>query len=387
MRIESKRLQTVEEYYFSRKLKEIARMNATGSRVLNLGIGSPDLAPSPDVLEALSESASDPGNHAYQPYIGIPGLRNVISDWYQKYFEVALQPDSEVLPLIGSKEGIMHVSMALLDPTDEVLVPNPGYPAYATAARLTGAKVRTYTLSERGGWLPDIDTLERDGVENVKLMWLNYPHMPTGSNANEDIFEQLLSFSRRHGIILVNDNPYAFILNDNPLSLLKNRLHDDLVLELNSLSKSHNMAGWRVGMLVGNAMLVQHALTFKSNMDSGMFKPVQEAAIVALRLDQGWYDTLNKTYEQRRKYAWELLDTLGCTYDPHSTGMFVWAKIPEKESSGEALSEKVLQSNRIFLTPGFIFGHAGDQFIRVSLCTPDHLWEEALDRMKSLKHQ
>ncbi len=376
------RLGEVKEYYFSTKLREIARMRAEGKSVLNLGIGSPDLPPAEGVLEELTNHALFPDNHAYQPYNGIPELRRALTDWYRNWFDVELDADGEVLPLIGSKEGIMHIAMTYLEPGDEVLVPNPGYPAYRAVSNLAGATIREYRLEESRGWLPDLEALAATDLSRAKIMWVNYPNMPTGTPGSRAFFGQLIDFARAHRLLVVNDNPYAFILNDHPLSLLSIPGAKDVALELNSLSKAHNMAGWRVGMLAGRSDYLQDVLRFKSNMDSGMFKPVQLAAARALAAPVEWYDRLNAVYRERRQLVFELLDEIGCWYDPGQVGMFVWARIPEQYADGFELSDAVLYSAHVFITPGSIFGSQGDRYIRISLCSSGDLYREALRRIK-----
>ncbi|MFD1819560.1 aminotransferase class I/II-fold pyridoxal phosphate-dependent enzyme [Pseudarcicella hirudinis] len=372
----------VQEYYFSTKLKQIADMRAKGIDVLNLGIGSPDLPPSPETIEALAETAKNPKNHAYQSYVGVPAFREAFADWYQTYFNVTLNPVTEILPLLGSKEGIMHISMTYLEAGDEVLVPNPGYPTYRAASLLAGATVVEYELSEDRGWLPDLKELAKKDLSKVKLMWVNYPHMPTGAKANKAFFEELRDFAKNHNILIVNDNPYSFILNDNPMSILSVEGMKDVALELNSLSKSQNMAGWRVGMLAGKAEYVSNVLRFKSNMDSGMFLPLQLAAVKALQNPKSWYDELNAIYKVRQQTVFKLMDLLECEYDTAQTGMFVWAKIPEKYTSGYELSDLILEKSAVFITPGGIFGSAGDRYIRISLCAEVSLFENAIMRIK-----
>ncbi len=379
----AKRLQQVGEYYFSRKLKEIAQMREKGVDVINLGIGSPDRAPSPEVIETLVEESRKPENHAYQSYAGIPELRQAFAGWYQKYFDVDLQPAGEILPLMGSKEGIMHLSMAFLNPGEQVLIPNPGYPAYAAVARLLGAEVLHYELVEKNQWMPDFEQLEKQDLSKVKMMWVNYPHMPTGTAATTELFEQLVAFGLKHHILVVNDNPYSFVLNDHQLSILHVEGAKETAMELNSMSKSHNMAGWRIGMLAGKAEYVQAVLQAKSNMDSGMFRPLQLAAVKALSLDASWYKQLNDTYRKRRALAFELLDALNCTYAPHQVGMFVWARVPDEMDDGESLSDKVLNRGAVFVTPGFIFGSAGRKYIRISLCATESRLKEAIQRVNN----
>lgn len=379
----AQRLQQVEEYYFSRKLKEINQLRQQGVDIINLGIGSPDQPPDDETIEALVSESRKPGNHAYQPYSGIPELRLAFVSWYQKYFGVSLHANSEVLPLMGSKEGIMHISMAFLNPGEEVLVPNPGYPAYASIARLLGTGVQTYELKETTGWLPDFNDLEKRDLSKVKIMWANYPHMPTGARASKGLFEQLIAFGLKHEILIVNDNPYSFILNEVPLSILHVEGAKEIAMELNSMSKSHNMAGWRIGMLAGRADYIQAVLQVKSNMDSGMFKPLQLAAAKALESDSSWYEALNAIYRRRRTFAFSLLDHIGCTYNPNQVGMFVWARIPDTFVNAEQFSELILHENNIFITPGFIFGSAGNLYVRVSLCATEERLKEACEQTAS----
>lgn len=377
------RMALVQEYYFSTKLKEIAEMNAQGHAVLNLGIGSPDLAPSQTTTEVLISAAQNPKNHAYQSYVGIAALRQAFADWYLKYFKVSLNPANEILPLLGSKEGIMHIAMAYLEPGDEVLLPNPGYPTYRSASLLAGASLRDYELTENNGWLPDLDALAQTDLSKVKLMWINYPHMPTGAKANYAFFEKLVAFAHQHQILVVNDNPYSFILNEDYLSILSVPGAKEICLELNSLSKAQNMAGWRVGMLAGSSELITNVLRFKSNMDSGMFLPVQLAAVEALKADETWYKKLNTIYKTRQIKVFEIMDLLGCRYDANQTGMFVWAKIPDQWKDAYALSDEILYKAKVFITPGGIFGSQGDRYLRISLCAEVALFEEAIARIKN----
>ncbi|MEL6924755.1 MAG: aminotransferase class I/II-fold pyridoxal phosphate-dependent enzyme, partial [Bacteroidota bacterium] len=363
------RLGEVKEYYFSIKLKEIARMRAEGIDVLNLGIGSPDLPPDPEVIMALQQHSFSPGNHAYQSYSGLPELRAAFAKWYDKHFGVSLDPASEVLPLIGSKEGIMHISMTYVEAGDEVLVPNPGYPAYRAVTNLTGATIREYKLDASNGWLPDLEALDQEDLTKVKIMWVNYPHMPTGTAAPADFFERLVAFAKRHELLIVNDNPYSFILNDSPRSILSVAGAKDVALELNSLSKSHNMAGWRVGALMGAAHFLQDVLRFKSNMDSGMFKPLQLAAAKALDNPDSWYENLNHIYRQRQQKVFDIMRALDCTFDESQIGMFVWAKIPPRYKNGFEVTDIMLREAHVFITPGGIFGSQGDEYIRISLCS------------------
>ncbi len=378
----AKRLGNVQEYYFSKKLREIADMRSRGIDVLNLGIGSPDLPPSPEVTALLGEQSCLHDVHAYQPYLGVPELRQGFAAWYRRFFNVELNPGTEILPLIGSKEGIVHIAMTFLEAGDQALVPNPGYPSYRAASELAGAEVVEYKLQEENGWQPDLAALEKLDLTQVKIMWVNYPNMPTGARATRQFFENLIAFGKRHKILIVNDNPYSFILNDRHLSLLSVSGAKEVALELNSLSKSHNMAGWRVGMLAGRADYLSHVIRFKSNMDSGMFKPVQLAAALALQADENWYENLNAIYRKRRERVHELLGLLGCTWESDSMGMFVWAKIPAGWSNGIALTDAILEKAHVFITPGGIFGSQGDGYIRVSLCSREEVFEEAISRIK-----
>ncbi len=377
------RLGSVEEYYFSTKLKEIASLRAAGIPVINLGIGSPDLAPSNETIQALTQSAANPANHAYQSYQGIPALRQAFANFYAKHYAVSVDWNQEVLPLIGSKEGIMHIAMAYLEPGDETLIPNPGYPTYQAACALAGATVRNYELSEEGNWLPDLEALGQQDLSRVKIMWVNYPHMPTGAKADAAFFTRLRDFAIEHTILLVNDNPYSFILNENPISMLSIPGMKDVAIELNSLSKSHNMAGWRIGAAIGKAEFLQAVMKFKSNMDSGMFLPLQEAAAKALEADVTWFENQNKLYKERQKLVFQLLDLLDCRYDPAQTGMFVWAKVPDEFLSGYALSDKILAENAVFITPGGIFGSQGNGYVRISLCAKEQVFEEAIQRINT----
>ncbi len=377
------RLNSVEEYYFSTKLKQITSLRAAGIPVINLGIGSPDLAPSAETIEALTSSAANPTNHAYQGYQGIPALREAFATFYMKHYGVAMDPAHEILPLIGSKEGIMHIAMAYLEAGDVTLIPNPGYPTYQAACSLAGATVQAYDLTEANGWLPDLDALDKQDLTRVKIMWVNYPHMPTGAKADLTFFTKLRDFALRHSILIVNDNPYSFILNDNPISILAVPGMKDVAIELNSLSKSHNMAGWRIGAALGRAELLGPILKFKSNMDSGMFLPLQEAAAKALTADASWFANQNKIYLSRQKKVFELLDLVDCSYDPAQTGMFVWARVPAHVESGYALSDEVLDENAVFITPGGIFGSQGNNYVRVSLCAKEEVFQTAIDRIKN----
>ncbi len=376
----SDRLGQTKEYYFSRKLREIAQLQEAGRDVLNLGIGSPDLPPAPEVVAALTEAAARPDAHGYQPYVGRPELRRAFADWYDRYFGVTLDPASELLPLMGSKEGIMHISMAFLNPGDEVLVPDPGYPTYRGATELAGGRVRSYPLTEASGWLPDLDALSATDLSRTKIMWVNYPHMPTGATAAPEFFVRLVAFARRHRILIVNDNPYAFILTERVQSLLSVPGAGGVALELSSLSKAQNMAGWRVGALAGAAGHLRTVLRFKSNMDSGMFLPVQRAATVALGLGPEWYDSLNAIYRDRREVAYRVLDTLGCSYDRSQVGLFLWGKCPSG-TDGYRTCDRALYDHDVFITPGGIFGEQGKGYVRISLCSTEDILEQALRRL------
>ncbi len=380
----AKRLEGISEYYFAGKLREIADMRAQGKDIINLGIGSPDLPPHPDVTEALHHSAAQPTAHGYQSYTGTPALREAWSRWYAQYYNVSLAPANEVLPLMGSKEGIVHLAMTFLEAGDVALVPNPGYPTYRAASVLAGATVEYYPLSETNGWLPDFAALEQQDLSRVKIMWVNYPHMPTGAQADNTFFEEVVAFGRKHRILIVNDNPYSFILNDNPVSILSVEGAKEVALELNSLSKSHNMAGWRMGALVGNAEYLSAVLRFKSNMDSGQFLALQQAAVKALELPADWYRDLNAIYKERQVRAFDILDHLHCRFDRNQQGMFVWARIPETWKDGYALSDHVLYNSHVFITPGGIFGSAGEQYVRISLCQDKNVFTTALERIAAL---
>lgn len=374
---------TVQEYYFSQKLRQIDQMRKAGKSIISLGIGSPDQAPSDNTVRRLIEESTKSTSHGYQSYIGIPELRQAFAGWYKKYFGVELNPDSEIIPLMGSKEGIMHISMAFVNQGDEVLIPDPGYPTYSSVTNLVGGTIRYYELDERTGWMPDLQALELLDLSKVKLMWLNYPHMPTGTCGSMKLFEGLVAFADAHSILICNDNPYSFILNKNYLSLLSVDGAKDVALELNSLSKSHNMAGWRVGMVAGHSEYLKNILRVKSNMDSGMFLPVQKAAAEALNNPPEWYEQVNLVYEKRRKKVEEIMGILGCRYDKNQVGLFVWGRIPESISSCEDYVEGILNEAGVFITPGFIFGSKGERYIRISLCASDDLLEEAKKRISS----
>jgi len=380
------RINQVEEYYFSIKLKELEKLRKAGKPIINMGIGNPDLPPAPEVLEQLNKQSAHESNHGYQSYVGIPELRESMSRWYKKYYDVTVNPASEVLPLMGSKEGISHITMAFVNPGDGVLVPNPGYPTYASASKIAEAKLLHYDLDENNNWLPNLAELEKQDLSNVKLMWINYPNMPTGANANIEFFKEVIAFGKKHNIVIVNDNPYSFILNDTPMSIMSIEGASDIAIELNSLSKSHNMAGWRVGMAISNAQFIQYILRVKSNMDSGMFKPLQMAASTALELDANWYETVNAEYKKRRVLVREIMDLLECEYDTNQTGMFVWARIPEKYSDSGELSDEILYGCDVFITPGFIFGNTGKRYIRISLCTNQTILKEAKQRIEKIRN-
>ena len=379
---QSERLNSVEEYYFSKKLREVSNMIQSGESIINMAIGSPDLFPSIKVVDEIKNSLSDSFAHKYQSYQGLPELRDAIAKFYNKFFGVELNPSNEVLPLMGSKEGIMHISLAFLNPGDEVLIPNPGYPTYLSVTKLVEANPVFYNLSKENGWFPNLSELENKDLSKVKLMWINYPHMPTGASANFDQFEKLLEFAKTNNILLINDNPYSFILNDEYLSLLKVKGYKDFVLELNSLSKSFNMSGWRVGMLVGSSDNITKVLKVKSNMDSGMFYGIQKGAIAALNLDKSWFEDLNKVYLKRRKLIWNIADKLNCSYDKNSKGLFVWAKLPNHIKSSEQYIDTLLKEKKIFIAPGTIFGSNGEGYIRFSLCIDEVKIDEALKRIE-----
>lgn len=383
----SERLNGINEYYFSQKLRQIDEMNKEGKNVLNLGIGSPDLPPHPDVITTLAMEAARPGKHAYQSYKGSPVFRDAIAAWYQKWYAVTLDPATEILPLIGSKEGIMHICMTYINKGDVVLIPNPGYPTYKSAALIAGADVHSYNLEEANDWFPDFEELEKTDLSRVKLMFVNYPQMPSGKLPTKEMFEQLITFAKKHHILICHDNPYSFIMPDflgknKPMSLLSFKGAKEVVVELNSLSKSHNMAGWRIGFLSGAAERINEILRFKSNMDSGMFLPAQLAAAKALQLDETWYQHLNEVYDSRRQKVFDLLDSLDCTYSRNQAGLFVWASIPGEYEDGFALSDEVLENAHVFITPGGIFGDAGNKYVRISLCAKVPVYEEAISRIR-----
>lgn len=381
----SEKLQYITEYYFSRKLREVAGMIAAGKPVLNLGIGNPDQAPSDATIQALIDSASEPRNHGYQSYKGIPALRKAMASWYADTYGVDIDPETEILPLLGSKEGISHISHAFLDPGDIALVPDPGYPTYASATRLAGGVPVSYPLEETKGWAPDFSGISEEVLYKAKLMWVNYPNMPTGAKGSHEVLREVLAQARKYRILVVNDNPYSLVLNEGrPMSLLQVEGATEVAMELNSLSKSHNMAGWRVGILLGSKEYIDTVLKVKSNVDSGMFLPVQEAAVAALHNTEAWHMARNAEYASRRSLALDILSVLGCTCEEGQVGMFLWARIPDRYADVEALTEKVLQEAHVFLTPGFIFGEKGRRYIRISLCSSKDDLMEALRRIKLL---
>ncbi len=384
----SKRLEGIGEYYFSQKLREIDELNRQGKQIINLGIGSPDLPPHPSVIKTLQDESAKPTVHAYQSYKGSPVLRKAIADWYQQWYQVSLNPDTEILPLIGSKEGIMHICMTYLNEGDLALVPNPGYPTYRSAVKLAGGECLDYELKAGNNWLPDFDAIEQQVADikkqgrTVRLIWINYPQMPTGQLPDRPLFEKIVTFGKKHGILVCHDNPYSFILNEQPMSILSIEGAKETAIELNSLSKSQNMAGWRVGMLVGAKERIDEVLRFKSNMDSGMFLPAQLAAATALGLPKSWYDSVNEVYRQRRDLVFGLLGLLNCRFSTTQAGMFVWASIPEGYKDGFALSDEVLYNANVFITPGGIFGSAGNNYIRVSLCSSEEKLRESISRVQ-----
>ena len=376
----AERTKAVQEYFFSIKLREVRKLISEGKEIINLGIGSPDLAPPQEVITAISKSLTDATAHKYQSYSGLPELRNAIANFYKNKYDVSLNADKEILPLMGSKEGIMHITMAFLNEGDKVLIPNPGYPTYALVSDLLGVEKMFYNLDDSNNWQPNFTALERQDLSKVKLMWINYPHMPTGANAQKEVYEKTISFGKKHNIVIVNDNPYSFILNDNPQSILQIEGAKEIAMELNSLSKSFNMAGWRVGMLLGNEQFVNQVLKVKTQMDSGMFYGIQKGAIAALELSDNWFVDLNKTYTKRRNLVWKLAEKLNCTYDKNASGMFVWAKLPEGKVS-EKIVDELLYEKDIFITPGTVFGSNGEGYIRFSLCVSSEIIKEAINRI------
>lgn len=380
------RIAEVKEYYFSKKLKEIAQLNAEGKNIISLGIGSPDLPPSEATLNTLCEEAQKSNAHGYQAYNGIPELRESFASWYKKWYGVELSPSNEILPLIGSKEGILHITLAFVNPGDQVLVPNPGYPTYTSLSKLLGAEVISYDLKEENGWLPDFEALEKLDLSKVRIMWINYPNMPTGTKANRSVFEKAVAFGLKHNIIIVNDNPYSFILNDDLQSILQLPDAKECCIEMNSLSKSHNMPGWRIGMIAAKPEFIDWIIRVKSNIDSGMFKAMQLAAAEALKADKTWHDKMNITYRERRAVAEKIMTRLGCTFDPDQMGMFLWGKIPARYENAEQLADSILYDANVFVTPGSIFGSNGNRYIRISLCCPSERLEEAYNRIdKNMK--
>lgn len=378
----ARRVATIKEYYFSKKLREVAQLSAQGRDIISLGIGGPDRPPHPDVVETLCTEASKPDAHGYQPYVGLPALRRAYAQWYERFYGVTLDPDREIQPLIGSKEGILHTTLTFVNPGDGVLVPNPGYPTYTSVSRLAEAEIFTYDLREQTGWQPDFDALEQLPLERIKLMWVNYPHMPTGRCASLELFERLVDFGKRHGIVIVNDNPYSFILNEKPQSIFNVEGAKDIAIEMNSLSKSHNMPGWRMGMVAAKPQFIEWILKVKSNIDSGQFKPMMMAAARALQCDAEWYSTINAVYAERRRIAEQIMNCLGCHFDPAQRGLFLWGRIPDNYSSSEELADRLLYDARVFVTPGFIFGSNGNRYIRISLCATKEKMQEALFRIK-----
>lgn len=380
------RLSLVQEYYFSRKLKEVAKLNAEGKDIISLAIGSPDMPPSQQTIDKLAEVAAQPSSHGYQPTMGTPELRKAMANFYKKWYDVDVNPDTEVLPLIGSKEGILHITLALCNPGDKVLVPNPGYPTYTSLSKILGQQIVNYDLREDNGWQPDFEALEKMDLEGVKIMWTNYPNMPTGGRAMRETYEKIVDFAKRHDIVVVNDNPYSFILSDEHLSIMQVPGAKDCCVEFNSMSKSHNMPGWRVGICISNPELISWALKIKSNIDSGTFRGLQLAAAEALNNNTAeWHHEANVTrYRERRDVAEQIFDVLGCTYDKTQVGMFLWGRIPEHYTTCEELTEKILHEARVFITPGFIFGSNGERYVRISLCAKKEKIQEALDRIKKI---
>jgi LL-diaminopimelate aminotransferase len=377
----AKRLEQVQEYYFSQKLREVGKLISEEKPIINMGIGSPDLKPHHKVIEAIQNAMNDSKAHQYQSYQGLPELRKGFADFYKNNFNVDLDFTSEILPLMGSKEGIMHISLAFLNEGDEVLIPNPGYPTYVSVTNLVGAKLVLYDLNAENNWEPDFEALEKQDLSKVKIMWTNYPNMPTGASGSLNLFEKLVAFAKKHQILLINDNPYSFVLNDNPISILQVEGAKDIALELNSLSKTFNMSGWRVGTVVGNSAFIEAILKVKSNMDSGMFYGIQKGAIAALQLDKNWFEQQNAIYNRRRDLVFQLADVLECTYDTNAVGMFVWAKLPEDITSAEDYVDKLLYENDLFIAPGTIFGSNGEGYVRFSLCIEEEKIKEVLARI------
>ena len=376
----AKRLDTVQEYYFSKKLREVRALSAQGKPIINMGIGSPDLQPPPAVIEAIQQAVLQEGAHKYQSYQGLPAFSQAVADFYQKNYQVVVNPENEILPLMGSKEGILHISMAFLNKGDKVLIPNPGYPTYTSVTNLVEAVPVFYDLTSEHNWEPNFKQLEQKDLSNVKLMWVNYPHMPTGAKATENLFKKLIAFGKKHQLLIINDNPYSFVLNNNPLSILSIDGAKETAIELNSLSKSFNMAGWRVGMLLGATPILEEVLKVKTQMDSGMFYGIQQGAIAALKVSSGWFENMNEIYQKRRKLIWQIAEALDCTFDKNTSGMFVWAKIPAGKKA-ENIVDDLLYKHHIFIAPGTIFGSKGEGYIRFSLCVPEEKIKEALDRL------
>ena len=374
------RLDTVQEYYFSKKLREVRALSTQGKPIINMGIGSPDLQPPNEVIEAIQKAVTKYGAHKYQSYQGLPEFRKAVADFYKNKYNVEVSSDHEILPLMGSKEGILHISMAFLNKGDKVLIPNPGYPTYTSVTNLVEANPIFYELTSENNWEPDFEKLEKEDVSDIKMMWVNYPHMPTGAKATQALFEKLIAFGKKHQILIINDNPYSFILNNNPLSILSVKGAKETALELNSLSKSFNMAGWRVGMLLGASSFLKEVLKVKTQMDSGMFYGIQQGAISALKVSSSWFSEMNEVYKNRRKLVWKIADTLGCSYDKNTTGMFVWAKTPQGVKA-ENMVDDLLYNKDIFIAPGFIFGSSGEGYIRFSLCVSEEKIKEALERL------
>lgn len=380
----AERLNNVQEYYFSRKLKEVARMNAEGKDIISLAIGSPDMPPSPETIEKLCEVAHDPDAHGYQPTSGTPELREAMAGYYKRWYGVDIDPRTEIQPLIGSKEGILHITLAFCNPGDKVLVPNPGYPTYTSLSKILGQEIVNYNLREDKGWQPDWEQLEKMDLNGVRLMWTNYPNMPTGGNAMMETYIKLVRFAKKHDIVVVNDNPYSFIINERPISLLQVPGAKDCCIELNSMSKSHNMPGWRVGLCATNATFISWILKIKSNIDSGTFRGLQLAAAQAYHNSDEWHHTANfQTYKRRRDIAEEIMKTMGCTFDTSQVGMFLWGRIPDSYKDCEELTERILHEARVFITPGFIFGSNGNRYVRISLCAKDEKMREALGRIRA----
>lgn len=381
------RVEQIREYYFSKRLREVALLKAQGADIISLGIGGPDRAPSQEVINTLCNEARRADAHSYQLTIGLPQLRQAYADWYARHYGVVLDPNSEIQPLIGSKEAILQLSLTFLNPGDGVLIPNPGYPTYTSASRLAEAEIYNYDLTAENGWTPDFDAIEKLPLEKIKMMWVNYPHMPTGTPASLELFEKIVDFGRRHNIVIVNDNPYSFILNEKPLSILSIKGAKDICIELNSLSKSHNMAGWRMAMLATNPTFTNWFVKVKSNIDSGQFRPMMLAAVEALKAPQSWYTELNSVYASRRKIAEEIMSVLGCEFSPEQRGLFLWGRIPDTEHSSESLADRLLYEANIFITPGFIFGSNGERYIRISLCATEENLTRALNRIKDYNNK